>query len=402
MFLAAILAVSAGTADPVDPSTMKGKIMCGYQGWFRTPDDGAGQGWTHYGMKGKFEPGYSAVEAWPDLSEFDADEKYETPFRHADGSTAYVFSSVNPKTVMRHFKWMEDYGIDGVYLQRFVGVTKNPKGRAGLQTVMTNVRAGAEKHNRTWAMMYDLSGANETDLMTTVVDDWKRLCSEDGIRKDRMYLHHNGKPVVAVWGMGFTGGRKYTLAQCLELINFLKADGNAVMVGVPTYWREMKADCLPDPLMLEVAKAADIVSPWAVGRFGDLKGVSNYVQNVAAKDLAWCRENGRDFLPVVFPGFSWYNLQKGRDKEAKFNQIPRLKGRFLAEQLRLHITGGAQMVYVAMFDEIDEGTAIFKCTNNPPVGESLFLDMDGVDSDLYLRLVGRATAWLKKKVDGEK
>ena len=49
-----------------------------------------------------------------------------------------------------------------------------------------------------------------------------------------------------------------------------------------------------------------------------------------------------------------------------------------------------------MFDEVDEGTAIFKCTNNPPVGESPFLDFEGLPSDHYLWLTGRITQRLRR------
>lgn len=389
-------------AGAVDPSTLDGKIMAGYQGWFRAPGDGTGGGWAHYEIQGKFEPGFSAVEMWPDLSEMDADEKFATPFRHGDGSVAHVFSSVVPKTVMRHFRWMEECGLDGVFLQRFVGVAKSARGRAALQQVMANVRAGAERHSRVWAMMYDLSGGSDTDIPGSVVADWKRLVDEDGIRKDRMYLHHNGKPVVSVWGIGFNDRRRYTLAQCLELVAFLKDDpvygGNTVMIGVPTYWRTLTSDTLADPLLHEIAKKADIISPWAVGRLNNLGDVRKYVRETAAQDLAWCREQGRDFLPVAYPGFSWFNLMKGRNTAAAFDAIPRLKGEFLKAQLDGHIGNGVTMIYQAMFDEIDEGTAIFKVTNTPPVGESPFLGYEGLPSDFYMRLVGDAAKRLKQKL----
>jgi len=44
------------------------------------------------------------------------------------------------------------------------------------------------------------------------------------------------------------------------------------------------------------------------------------------------------------------------------------------------------MVYVAMFDEVDEGTAIFKCVNDVPVGQkSKFVTLEGLPSDYYLK-----------------
>jgi hypothetical protein len=407
VMLGACFAMCAFGAEPVDPSTLTGKIMAGYQGWFRTPGDGADQGFTHYAIQGKFEPGFSAVEMWPDMSEMDEDEKFATPFKHADGSTAYVFSSVVPKTVMRHFKWMEENGLDGVFLQRFIGGTKNERSRAQYQKVMSNVRAGAEKHSRAWAMMYDLSGGADTDVPGVVIADWKRLVDEDKIRKDRMYLHHNGKPVVSVWGIGFNDRRRYTLAQCLELITFLKDDpvygGNTVMIGIPTYWRTLTSDTVSDPLLHEIAKKADIISPWAVGRFHNLADVQKYLNETAPKDLAWCKEQKKEFLPVAYAGFSWYNLMKGRNQlgppSSKLDFIPRLKGEFLKAQLDGHIGYGATMIYQAMFDEIDEGTAIFKVTNTPPSTEATpFLGYEGLPSDFYMKMVGEAAKRLRAKL----
>lgn len=47
-------------------------------------------------------------------------------------------------------------------------------------------------------------------------------------------------------------------------------------------------------------------------------------------------------------------------------------------------------IFVGMFDEVDEGTAIFKVTNDPPIG-NYFATYLGRPSDRYLRLVGTAS-----------
>jgi hypothetical protein len=51
------------------------------------------------------------------------------------------------------------------------------------------------------------------------------------------------------------------------------------------------------------------------------------------------------------------------------------------------------MGYVAMFDEVDEGTAIFKVTSSPPV-QAHFVGYEGMPSDWYLRLAGEGTKML--------
>ena len=57
------------------------------------------------------------------------------------------------------------------------------------------------------------------------------------------------------------------------------------------------------------------------------------------------------------------------------------------------------MLYMAMFDEFNEGTAIFKCTDNTPVSDiAKFAGMDGKPADHYLWLTGEAAKMLRKEI----
>jgi len=112
-------------------------------------------------------------------------------------------------------------------------------------------------------------------------------------------------------------------------------------------------------------------------------------------DVKWCKENGKSYAPTVFPGFSWYNM---KDNEIS-DKIPRNKGEFYWKQIAGAIESGAEMIYVAMFDEIDEGTAIMKCAHNVPVGKSIFVPIEKeVPSDHYLWLTGMAGKILRGEI----
>lgn len=379
-----------------------GSVMCGYQGWFRVPADGSNNGWHHYfgGPGGKdFGPGACGIDLWPDVRELPPGDRFPTSFRFADGSVAEVFSSTRPTTVDVHFRWMKDYGIDGMFLQRFAATTRDPRFRTPMDGVLDSCRSAAKTHDRAWALMYDMSGLKPGE-METVMADWRRLRTEQKLAeslKEPSYLRHQGKPLVALWGIGFND-RAPMLDEWRKIIAFFKdpAEGGcAVMLGIPTYWRTGTRDAIADPALKELLAQADVISPWNVGRYATPQDVERHARDTLAGDLVWCQEKKIELLPVVFPGFSWHNLQAGRGKEEKVDAIARRGGRFLWAQCRRFKEAGARSLYVAMFDELDEGTAIFKVRQDVPVGASLFVSEPAVPGDRYLRLVGLATKLIR-------
>ena len=374
----------------------KGLAMAGYQGWFSCPDDGADRGWYHYlGRDGQFRPGSCKVDMWPDVSEYE--KTYKTEFVFADGNPAYVFSSYDESTVQTHFRWMREYGIDGVFVQRFVAEIKRPKSYNQLNKVWHSAINAANANDRAIAVMYDLSGMAPGDekLLLDDIDYLEKEYDFKGRSNNPSYLHHNGKPLVAVWGIGFNDNRRYGFKEAGIIIDALKKRGYSILIGVPTHWRAMEdviynrpGDTIKDGELHRLIRQCDIVMPWFVGRYNE--DTFPLFEKLVKEDMQWCKENNIDYAPLAFPGFSWLNMKKDS------KPIPRNRGSFYWKQLSSHINQGAEMLYLAMFDEIDEGTAIFKCATEIPVGESYFLPLDAdLGSDYYLKLAGKAAGMLK-------
>lgn len=387
-----LLPYTGPNREGVDTKTLTGKVMTGYQGWFNCEGDGADLGWTHWARdrNALFGPGNVTVDLWPDMSEATPGERFATGFTLANGETAEVFSSHHRETVLRHFRWMREYGIDGAFVQRFANGVKDPKTRHHKDVVLANCREGANREGRAYAVMYDLSGLPAGGV-ARVIDDWNLLRGEMKIGRDPAYLHHRGKPLVAIWGIGFSDDRLYNLAECRALIEFLKADGCSVMLGIPTGWRDLHRDAKADPALHEALRLADVLSPWTIGRYRNPEEAARHAEKIWKPDLEWCAVEKLDYLPVVYPGFSWHNL----NPEFPVGQIPRLGGAFLWSQFHAAKAAGANMLYVAMFDEVDEATAIFKCTNDPPSGADPFLTYEGLPPDHYLWLTGEAGRLLR-------
>jgi hypothetical protein len=389
---------TTGSPASIDATTLDRKLMFGYQGWFGCPDDGSPLGaWEHWFRRG--EPASAAtlrVDMWPDVSELSPDERCGTPLTLPDGRPAQLYSAYNPKTVDRHFQWMEQYGLPGVFLQRFTVRLDSAPVRGFRDAVAANARAAAESHGRVFAIMYDISGHPRDSIVEAVERDWIHVVDELRLTDSRRYLHHRGRPLLAIWGFGFVD-RSATPDQAAELIEFFKNNPDpryrvTLLGGVPARWRTLTRDSQTDPKWANVYRSFDVLSPWTVGRFSDADGIDRFYAGEVTKDRIEGARLGIDYLPVVFPGFSWHNM----NPSAPFNRIPRRGGRFYWRQVERALAAGNTMLYGAMFDEVDEGTAMFKIASSPRDAPSevavVTLDADGeqLPADWYLQLAREA------------
>jgi len=368
----------------VDATTLHGKVLCGYQGWFRCPGDGGSQ-WIHWSRStSTIASNTLTFEMWPEMSEYT--HQYAAPgFTHPGGARAYLFSAQDQQTVNKHFDWMQDYGIDGVFLSRFVvTVASHPT------NVLNNVRNAANRTGRTFALEYDMSGQPTNSLFSQLTNDWCWLVDKTHITQDPRYLHHNGKPVLMIWG--FFSDR-FSPALANQIIDFFKTNATygVTLVGGGEWWWDSDAT----PGWASVFRRFDVYSPWNTGNyytdgFGNKYASTGYW----SQDLADATAAGMLYLPQVYPGFSWDNLMQQPPGTSK---IDRLGGAFLWRQFYDVANLGVDMAFVGMFDEVDEGTAIFKVSNTPPT-QGYFVTYDGYPTDWYLRL----TAEGAKVVAGER
>ena len=391
------------------------KVMMGYQGWFLAPGDGSttNNPWSHWfrgGTAATPDAANLTVDMWPDMSEYT--DKFNTNMTYANGSNAQLFSSYSLSTTRKHFEWMSNYNVYGIYLQRFLSAVE-------LQTsgmfraknkVLNNVMTSAAEYNRKYAVMYDVSGVTDATMYAKIVADWEYLVNTYDILNKPEYVKQNGKPVVAIWGIGFKN-RGLTTATSQAIIDYFKTNAAPqyrayVMGGVPEHWRTLSGSSETGAGWTAVYNSLDMISPWSVGRYSNNNGADSFKTNNIVPDLAACNNNNKDYMPVIWPGFSWKNLKSNSTPPSieTLNAIPRNGGQFYWRQAYNAVRAGVKFIYVAMFDEVDEGTAMFKITDTKaklPVEAQdrlVSLDIDGFNlpSDWYLKLADQT----QKMLDG--
>ena len=194
------------------------------------------------------------------------------------------------------------------------------------------------------------------------MNDWKFLCDKVKVREDSRYLHHQGKPVVLLWGLGFKD-RPWTPEQGEELDQFLQERpeyGGVYLIGGDR------------PALADAAganRARIPAGPRSTGRStrsarGTPAGIATTPamdrmrKDVWEGDLAELKEpRGSATCRRRFPA------SRGTTCDARqpgTTMIPRRKGEFYWRQFAIFRALGIRTVFVGMFDEVDEGTAIYK------------------------------------------
>ncbi|MDF2541741.1 MAG: hypothetical protein K0S47_1459 [Herbinix sp.] len=378
-----------------------GHLFAGYQGWFNCAGDNSPLGgWNHWSGSGLPTPNNTNFELYPDMREYTA--TYATGYANfGNGQQAKLFSSYDQSTVNKHFEWMKTYNIDGAALQRFGASGPMDGWKQNRDSVAVKVKNAAETYGRKFYVMYDITGMPTSTWHTDIQNDWTtNVLGSMNLTSSSAYAKQNGKPVVCIWGIGFTD-RPGDATQCATLINWFKNQGYYVIGGVPTYWRTGNNDSRSG--FENIYKSLDMISPWSVARFNN-NDLSSFTTNQWQQDFTYCNQNNIAYQPVMWPGSAWSNLQKHRGVIAPKNENPRFHGDFMWKQAYGLKNIGISTGYIAMFDEYDEGTAIAKIAENSsmiPTNEYfLTLDVDGVacSSDFYLRLAGDINRLFKGQI----
>jgi hypothetical protein len=375
-----------------DTRTIVNKHLVGYQGWFECPTDGFNHS-AHW-----ITPQGPVFDYWPDVSEFARQDLcILDSYKDRNGELARVYSAHNANVVGRHFEWIKNYNIDGVFLQNFFSDMRDELGILRRLHVTSTVAAAAERNDRVWSIMFDISDLQDDLAFSQFVKIWPRF--KPLVEKSKTYLYENGKPVVAIWGLGF-GDSQHPISpsSANRIVDYLKRNqGLYIVGGVPWNWRIQGLDT-----WISVYERLDALNPWNVGSFG--KQDMDKLYTIAAQDKQWLDARNIFYICNVFPGFSWYNLQQG---QSPLNKIPRDGGEFYFNMVKTILRVKPHVLYTAMFDEVNEGTAIFKLvakkSDLPQPGTWNYLDIDGVSlpNDWYLELAGLFTLAMRQKRDLE-
>jgi hypothetical protein len=365
------------------PGDVVGKVTVGYQGWFSCAGDGSPiNGWASH----------TNLENWPDMRQYTASYSgvpffqvgvQQAPYTGnlGNGQPAKIFSSDDQQVVNTHVLWMQQNGIDCIAVQRFGSYTAPGTVKDFHDAVQLKVMNAAQTYGRKFYIMYD---CNATD---NIEADWTNtIVNTQHLTSSSAYAHQNGKPVVALWGVGYSG--RGAVADWVNTINFFKNQGCYVIV------------CPSDGFSTDTAYQAayndgNMIMAWMVGK----TAASNW-PNLYTTDLTYCNAHNLDYQADMYPGFSFNNTTASDPK----NQIPRTHGDFMWSQFAGGYQAGIQSVYISMFDEMNEGTAVLNLAEDSggiPASKSFVtLDADGthVSSDFYLRLINDGAKMIKKQI----
>lgn len=392
--------------------------LCGYQGWFAVGEDNTLGRWSHWSKRGAPGPGNTTFELYPDVNDYPPAALKPAGYDElGNGDAAELFGSERVGVIELHFRWMRQHGIDGVALQRFVDPMKNEANRAWRNHVAESVREQAEATERSFYVMYDITGANwprgdYPSLKAELREDVAKHIHP--LAESAAWARQDDRPVIAVWGLGFTD-RHVSMDDALNTIAMLRDEfGYYIALGVPYRWREGIGDALPG--WLSVYEKADMLIPWSVGRYRTIEELDGHIRGIWTEDKEFCDQRGIVLQRVIFPGFAWSNLKAeqltgtaharshhavSQTEAAQRNAIPRNQGDFLwAQAYRVARYGTG--AFIAMFDEYDEATAIAPAATDasmiPKDEYFLTLDADGVKlpSDHYLWLAGKLSKMIRE------
>ncbi|KAL6796173.1 hypothetical protein GGI42DRAFT_96264 [Trichoderma sp. SZMC 28013] len=373
-------------AAAVDTSTLKGKWLYGYQGWFRKPASGVNNHWSPNG--GTPGPGNVEFEFVPDVSQYPANCLFASTLTAPNGQPVQLYDNTCEGVVDLHFKWMQQYGIDGIIVQRFLSHLTD----ASFITVLNQVEAAAVKYGRGFIVEYDASSGNSAtgSVAAQILADYNSKVKP--YTTSSAYIHHNGKPAVMVFGIGYTNFA-INVTDAANIATQLKGAGAYVGYGVPA---NFGTDLRANTGFASAYKAANLISPWTVGSYSNGGYLAGYHTTTQIPDSQTLQSLGIDHAPLIWPGTSAYHLN-GVNTPANFDYFPRFNGSFYSTQADAITSLAAKPLFAfnAMFDEINEGTQSLPCLKNNqlPTNEK-FVGYDNTfaDTAFYLELGGQKGA----------
>ncbi|UKZ74543.1 hypothetical protein TrVFT333_002213 [Trichoderma virens FT-333] len=294
----------------------------------------------------------------PDVSQYPANCLFASTLKAPNGQPVQLYDNTCQGVVDLHFKWMQQYGIDGIVVQRFLSHLDD----TSFITVLNQVEAAAVKYGRGFMVEYDASGGNSAtgSVAAQILADYNSKVKP--YTTSSAYIHHNGKPAVMVFGVGYTTVA-INVTDGANIATQLKGAGAYVGYGVPpTFGTDLRANTG----FAAAYKAANLISPWTVGSFsegGYLKGYHTTTQ-----------------IP-----------------DSHFDYFPRYNGSFYSMQADAITSLAIKPLFAfnAMFDEINEGTQSLPCLKNNqlPTNEK-FVGYDNTfaDTAFYLELGGQKGA----------